>query len=113
MADIERILIVGGGIAGLSAAAALSRQGFSAELVERSATWPAIGAGINLPANVVRVLQALGLRAPSATPRSFAYGGSLTSTAQPAQTADQPIHQADFGASSGQPVFTGSNLCAP
>jgi 2-polyprenyl-6-methoxyphenol hydroxylase-like FAD-dependent oxidoreductase len=63
MADIERILIVGGGIAGLSAAAALSRQGFSAELVERSATWPTIGAGINLPANGVRVLQALGLRA--------------------------------------------------
>jgi 2-polyprenyl-6-methoxyphenol hydroxylase-like FAD-dependent oxidoreductase len=63
MADIERILIVGGGIAGLSAAAALNRQGFRAELVERSATWPTIGAGINLPANGVRVLQALGLRA--------------------------------------------------
>ena len=63
MADIGRILIVGGGIAGLSAAAALSRQGFSAELIERSATWPTIGAGINLPANGVRVLQALGLRA--------------------------------------------------
>ena len=43
MADIERILIVGGGIAGLSAAAVLSRQGLSAELVERTATWPAIG----------------------------------------------------------------------
>jgi 2-polyprenyl-6-methoxyphenol hydroxylase-like FAD-dependent oxidoreductase len=61
MADIGRILIVGGGIAGLSAAAALSRQG--AELIERSATWPTIGAGINLPANGVRVLHALGLRA--------------------------------------------------
>jgi 2-polyprenyl-6-methoxyphenol hydroxylase-like FAD-dependent oxidoreductase len=63
MADIGRILIVGGGIAGLSAAAALSRQGFSVELIERSATWPTIGAGINLPAKGVRVLQALGLRA--------------------------------------------------
>jgi len=58
---IERILIVGGGIAGLSAAAALRRQGFSPDLVERSATWPSIGAGINLPANGVRVLRALGL----------------------------------------------------
>jgi len=58
---IERILIVGGGIAGLSAATALRRQGFSPELVERSATWPSIGAGINLPANGVRVLWALGL----------------------------------------------------
>jgi len=61
MADIERILIVGGGIAGLSVATALHRQGFTPELVERSPTWPAVGAGINLPANGVRVLQALDL----------------------------------------------------
>jgi 2-polyprenyl-6-methoxyphenol hydroxylase-like FAD-dependent oxidoreductase len=61
MADIERILIVGGGIAGLSVATALHRQGFEPELVERSTAWPAIGAGINLPANGVRVLRALGL----------------------------------------------------
>jgi 2-polyprenyl-6-methoxyphenol hydroxylase-like FAD-dependent oxidoreductase len=63
MVDIKRILIVGGGIAGLSAASALARQGFSAELIERNAKWPAVGAGINLPANGVRVLQALGLGA--------------------------------------------------
>ena len=61
MADIERILIVGGGIAGLTAATALHRQGFKPELIERSAAWPAIGAGIHLPANGVRVLRALGL----------------------------------------------------
>lgn len=61
MAGVERILIVGGGIAGLSVATALRRQGFAPELVERSAAWPAIGAGINLPANGVRVLRALGL----------------------------------------------------
>src|SRR5262249_54829225 len=58
---IEHILIVGGGIAGLSAATALHRQGFAPQLVERSAAWPAIGAGINLPANGVRVLRTLGL----------------------------------------------------
>ena len=61
MADIERILIVGGGIAGLSAAAALHRQDLTAELIERSPTWPVIGAGINLPANGVRALRALGV----------------------------------------------------
>ena len=61
MLDIERILIVGGGIAGLSVATALHRQGLTPELVERSTTWPAVGAGINLPANGVRVLRALGV----------------------------------------------------
>jgi 2-polyprenyl-6-methoxyphenol hydroxylase-like FAD-dependent oxidoreductase len=61
MADVERILIVGGGIAGLSLATALHNQGYTAELVERSAAWPAVRAGINLPANGVRVLRTLGL----------------------------------------------------
>ena len=61
MADIERILIVGGGIAGLSVATALHRHGLTPELVERSTTWPAVGAGINLPANGVRVLRTLGV----------------------------------------------------
>jgi FAD-dependent urate hydroxylase len=59
--DIKRILITGGGIAGLSLATALHRQGFAAELVERSKGWPAIGAGINLAANGVRALRALGV----------------------------------------------------
>ena len=34
---------------------------FAPELIERSRAWPTIGAGINLPANGVRVLRALGL----------------------------------------------------
>jgi FAD-dependent urate hydroxylase len=61
MVDVDRILIVGGGIGGLSLATALHRQGYTPELVERSTAWPAIGAGINLPANGVRVLRELGL----------------------------------------------------
>jgi FAD-dependent urate hydroxylase len=61
MADVDRILIVGGGIAGLSLATALHRQGYTPELVERSTAWPAVGAGINLPANGVRVVRTLGL----------------------------------------------------
>ena len=61
MADAGRILIVGGGIAGLSLAIALRRNGAAASLVERSPAWPAIGAGIALHANAVRALRALGL----------------------------------------------------
>ena len=61
MANVERILIAGGGIAGLTLATALHQHSFRAELVERSPVWHATGAGILLHANGVRVLRALGV----------------------------------------------------
>ncbi len=61
MATIERILIIGGGIAGLTLARAFHHQGFRAELVERSPGWQATGAAIQLHANGMRLLHALGL----------------------------------------------------
>jgi len=61
MATVERILIVGGGIAGLTLGAALHQHGFSAELIERSESWEAIGAGIAVQPNGMRALSALGL----------------------------------------------------
>jgi 2-polyprenyl-6-methoxyphenol hydroxylase-like FAD-dependent oxidoreductase len=63
MAHVERILIVGGGIAGLTLATALHRQGFTVELVERNTAWHTVGAGIMVHANGMRVLRALGLGA--------------------------------------------------
>ena len=57
-----RILIVGAGIAGLGAARALRQRGFAAEVVEREPAWSHAGAGIYLPGNAVRALDALGLR---------------------------------------------------
>jgi 2-polyprenyl-6-methoxyphenol hydroxylase-like FAD-dependent oxidoreductase len=63
MASLDRTLIVGGGIAGLTLAAALHQRGFTAELIERSSSWNAVGAGISMQANAMRVLRALGLAA--------------------------------------------------
>jgi FAD-dependent urate hydroxylase len=61
MATVDRILIVGGGIAGLTLATALLQQGFRPELVERSPSWRTVGAGIAVQPNGIRVLRALGL----------------------------------------------------
>jgi len=63
MAKIETILVVGGGVAGLTAATALHRHGFRTELVERQQTWQASGAGILVHANGMRMLLSLGLAA--------------------------------------------------
>ncbi len=63
MADVERLLIVGGGIAGLSLGRALHREGLSVEIVERSPNWRADGGGILVHANGMRMLRAIGLAA--------------------------------------------------
>jgi len=63
MAHIDRVLIVGGGIAGLTLATALHQYGFTPEIIERSPAWQAIGAGIAVQPNGMRILHALGMGA--------------------------------------------------
>jgi 2-polyprenyl-6-methoxyphenol hydroxylase-like FAD-dependent oxidoreductase len=63
MGDAQRVLVVGGGIAGLATARALVRGGLEVDVVERSAVRTHAGAGVYLPANAVRALSALGLGA--------------------------------------------------
>src|SRR5262245_23604076 len=61
MAEVRTVLIVGGGIAGLTFGRALCGQGFAVELVECSTTWRAEGGGIAVQPNGMRMLHALGL----------------------------------------------------
>jgi salicylate hydroxylase len=56
------IAIVGGGIAGLSAAAFLSRAGYACTVYERAARLREIGAGIQVSPNATRLLHRIGLR---------------------------------------------------
>jgi len=56
-----RILIVGGGIGGLTLAALLGRRGFACDLIERTAAWAPVGAGITLGINATRILESAGL----------------------------------------------------
>src|SRR5271156_2972255 len=61
MPRAPRILIVGGGIGGLSAALALERRGAEVIVCEQSPVHSEIGAGLNLTPNAVKAFRALGL----------------------------------------------------
>ena len=56
-----RAIIVGGGIAGLASALALSRRGWQVEVLERAPRFTEVGAGLALWPNGLRALDALRL----------------------------------------------------
>lgn len=55
------ILIIGGGIGGLTAGIALRRKGFNVEIIERDPEWSVYGVGIIQQNNVVRAVAELGV----------------------------------------------------
>jgi salicylate hydroxylase len=57
------VAIIGAGIGGLAAALALTRRGIDVEVYEQTPELREIGAGVQMSANGVRVLHALGLKA--------------------------------------------------
>lgn len=61
MAAVEKVLIVGGGIGGLTAATAFRRQGIAVDLVEKNPDHSVYGVGIIQPNNMLRALDAIGL----------------------------------------------------
>lgn len=58
----RKILIAGGGIGGLATALACGRQGMATQVFEKKRVLSEVGAGVQLGPNVLRVLEAWGLR---------------------------------------------------
>ena len=58
---MNRILVIGGGIGGLTSAIALRRRGFEVDVIERDPTWSVYGVGIIQQANVIRAVSQLGI----------------------------------------------------
>ncbi len=61
MAAVGRVLVVGGGIGGLTAATALRQQGIAVDLVEKNSDHNVYGVGIIQPNNMLRALHRIGL----------------------------------------------------
>ena len=55
------VIVVGGGIGGLSAAFALARKGLRVRVLERSAEFGEVGAGMQIAPNCTRILRTYGL----------------------------------------------------
>lgn len=56
-----KVLVVGGGMAGLSATLSLRGAGVEVEVIERDPAWGVYGVGIIQPANALRALEVLGV----------------------------------------------------
>jgi 2-polyprenyl-6-methoxyphenol hydroxylase-like FAD-dependent oxidoreductase len=61
MTGVRRVLVVGGGIGGLSTTIALRGAGLDVEVVEKNPAWDVYGVGIIQPGNALRALDVLGL----------------------------------------------------
>mgnify|MGYP001232416920 CR=1 FL=1 len=57
----QKVIVIGGGIGGLSVAIALEQANFSVEVYERASELKPVGAGISLWANAIKALDQLGV----------------------------------------------------
>jgi 2-polyprenyl-6-methoxyphenol hydroxylase-like FAD-dependent oxidoreductase len=71
---IKKVLIIGGGIGGLSTAIALRRADISVDLVEIKTEWKVYHVGIVVQGNFIRAMAALGI-ADQAVAAGFPYSG--------------------------------------
>lgn len=86
MVAMPSVLIVGGGIAGLSAARAISQRGIDCEIVEIQPEWKPHGTGVYTPANGVDALRKLGI-------------------GDDAVAAGVPIRRREIATAAGKPVM--------
>jgi 2-polyprenyl-6-methoxyphenol hydroxylase-like FAD-dependent oxidoreductase len=61
MADIQKVLIVGGGIAGMASAIRFGEAGVAVDLIDIDPEWRVYGAGITITGPTLRAYQRLGL----------------------------------------------------
>ena len=62
MAAVGKVLIVGGGVAGLALAICLRRRGIACEIAEQKRDWSVLGVGFSLTGPMLRALAAVGVR---------------------------------------------------
>ena len=98
MTGARRALVIGAGIGGLAAGAALSGRGWSVDIAEAQPVNKTVGVGLNHPANALRALRELGVLDEVAE-RGYQYrgirrynpDGSLIAVFEPENPPDVPF----------------------
>ena len=91
MMPVERVLVIGGGFSGMSAAISLARLGCAVDLVEIDPLWRPEGAGISISSATLRALDRLGVY-PQVVAAGFVSDGLdvLTPSGAPIATLPTP-----------------------
>ena len=90
-----RAIIIGGGIAGLASALALTRRGWRVEVFERAPEFTEVGAGLSLWPNALRALDAEGITVEDVSLRRPTLDEVfLALTGKPAQTTEAQEQEA-------------------
>lgn len=77
MKQTKKFLVVGGGLGGMAAAIALSRQGWAVDLVETDPDWRVLGAGLTVLGSTLRALAGLGVLPEVMEAGYFSYGNDI------------------------------------
>ena len=92
MSAVQKVLVVGGGIGGLSATLGMRERGINVDVVEVNPKWDVYGVGIIQPGNSIRALAALGL-ADKAIEEGYPFEGARFFDSQGNQLADVPFQR--------------------
>lgn len=79
MVELDKTLVIGGGICGMSTAIALAKAGYDVELAEQDASWSALGAGLTVLGSTLRALNHLGVLDEVMREGYFAKGNNIYS----------------------------------
>jgi 2-polyprenyl-6-methoxyphenol hydroxylase-like FAD-dependent oxidoreductase len=104
MAAVSRVLVVGTGSAGLSAAILLAEAGVAVDLIEIKPDVTPLGSGITLQGNALRVLRRLGVL-EQCSRAGYASGGLVVRAPDPAATVLNRVEE--HGDGSGLPASMG------
>ena len=104
---VKKVLVVGGGIGGMSASLALARDGVEVTLIDSDPNWRVYGAGITITGMSLRAFDDLGVLDEIRT-RGFVHNGM-----RPMRFDGTPLGEPRLAAPGSPPVMHGGGIMRP